>query len=312
MKSAPKYFSTFSYFFDPSSFAGMHISRENITFVKLVREGETLALESFFKMKLPVDIWGANGIADMHAFSAALTMFRKKINVKNPTVVVPTFAQMGEMSERELNLVKTEYKKLLKKAGFAPKRIEFEDEALARVASHESTHSPAIMVYIGGRHSNISILSHGQVVKNHLSPYGGDLLASALAREFTITEDEAHVLKKERGLKTDGDGKTLSLMMEAISILKDDIASVHRNWHDMVRKHSGNSQKVNSKIVLFGKHADMAGLAHYLESALKMPVSYLNVWEHILSTDEELPKLPFNESLDFAHALSGAIAGLTR
>jgi Tfp pilus assembly PilM family ATPase len=312
MKEAPKYFSTFSYFFDPSSFAGMHISRENITFAKLVREGETLSLESFFKMKLPVDVWGANGIHDMHAFTGALTMFRKKINVKNPTVVVPTFPQMAEMTDRELNLVKAEYKKLLKKAGFAPKRIEFEDEALARIASHESAHAPAIMVYVGGRHSNISILSHGNVVKSHISPYGGDLLASALAREFGITEDEAHILKKERGLKTDEKGRALSLMLEAISILKDDIASVHRSWHDMVKRHAGNSQKVNSKIVLFGKHADMAGLAHYLESTLKMPVSYLNVWEHILSTDVALPKLPFNESLDFAHALSAAIAGLKR
>ena len=119
--------------------------------------------------------------------------------------------------------------------------------------------------------------------------------------------EEAESLKREWGLSRAPENRELfSVLVPPLSALKDEMLQRIEYW----RTKQGKENPI-TRILLTGRASNLSGFPEYLSSGIGIPVYRANVWRNILSLDEVIPAIPFDESLGYSTALGLALADIT-
>jgi len=188
------------------------------------------------------------------------------------------------------------------KAGLYPTSFEIEAQAIARAVIPSSDAGPVMIVDFGDARTGVSISKNGRVFLTTTLSIGGTDLTNMIAKNFSLSFDEAEKMKHEYGLTEVSKAQNIfPAILNGISVLRDELNKQCTYWET----HNSNNAKHEhiNHIILCGGDANLAGLSDYLELSMKIKVENANVWVNILNTEEAVPEMSFEESLSFATVL---------
>jgi type IV pilus assembly protein PilM len=198
------------------------------------------------------------------------------------------------------------YLELFQKAGLSPLSFEIEAQAIARalIAKHDKgTH---MIVDFGRARSGITIVCGGVVHYTTTIDIGGDAITSTIKKINPEMSDKQIIeTKNTKGCRQSDDNKELcNSLMTTMSALRDEINRHLDYWRTYKEKDHRN--KVDD-ILLCGGNANIAGLPEYLSVSMKIPVKRANVWVNAFDTEEYIPPLTKQQSLEYASAIGLAL-----
>ncbi len=191
-------------------------------------------------------------------------------------------------------------------AGLIPVSFELEAGAIARSIIPEAATNSFMVVDFGDMKTGISIIANGLPVYTSTLDIGGAILTQMIAKEQSISFEEAEVVKKTYGISSPEENKKLfSLLVNGLSSLKDEINRRYIYWH--TKKTDGVEFPPIEAVLLCGGDANLKGLSDYLSANLKLPVRLANPWQNMFSLDEIIPDLTFQKSLTYVTAIGLAL-----
>lgn len=194
------------------------------------------------------------------------------------------------------------YLSVFNKAGLVPLSFEIEAQAIARAIIPSEDTSPVMIVDFGDAKTVVSISNNGRVFLTTTLSIGGADLTNMIAKNFSLSFEEAEKMKHEYGLDEGSKAKDIfPAILNGISVLRDELNKQYIYWGT----HNSDNKKNNqiNHIILCGGDANLAGLADYLELSMKIKVENANVWVNILNTEDSIPEMSFEESLGYATVL---------
>jgi len=199
------------------------------------------------------------------------------------------------------------YLEVLLAAGFQPKVLEIEAQAQARalVSPQKSGELERVLIVdIGRLRAGFSVVVNGIVsFTSTVAHIGGEDITKSISKHLSVDTEEAEKLKIEKGLLRSAGTKDLFYsIIPVVSALADEI----RRVIDYIHTHRGSEQKPN-KIILTGGQATLLGLDTYLAANLGIEVVVGNTWERVLSFEDEIPEIDFNNSGRYATAVGLAL-----
>ncbi|HLP86419.1 MAG TPA: type II secretion system protein GspL [Candidatus Paceibacterota bacterium] len=200
------------------------------------------------------------------------------------------------------------YLSVFKKAGLVPISFEIESQAIARAVIPSEENNPTMIVDFGGSRTVISICRNGRVFLTTTLAIGGTDLTNMIAKNFSIPFLEAEKMKHEYSLKQESKAQSIfSIILNEISVLRDELNKQCAYWENHHDKNKKEEQI--SKIILCGGNANLAGLADYLESTMKIKVENANIWVNILDKNDQIPDMSFEDSLSYATVVGLSLGG---
>jgi type IV pilus assembly protein PilM len=156
------------------------------------------------------------------------------------------------------------YKKIFKGAGLSLKALEVENLAYARaVIGGDKT--PSIIVDIGARSTNISVVDQGFLKHNTQIDYAGDSLTQAITKGLGISYKRAEELKKQRGISGGaGEYELSTLELPFIDVIISEVKKVKDNFE------TGFGVKVQ-RVLIIGGSANLIGIDKYFEAQIGIP-----------------------------------------
>ena len=193
------------------------------------------------------------------------------------------------------------YSTLLADCGITPVSFMVESSALSRSVVKRNYNNTHLLVYLSRSRTILAVVDRGFVQFSSTTNFGGGAFTSAIQKEFSISAEEARKLKYSKGIMQSGEqGEDISSSVaNAISVLRDEIQRVSAYW---LKQPQGSMQPIE-KIVLCGTDSSMPGLADYLAVSLKTPVEMANVWSNIPHYNNEVPPIPFEDSLSYGTSI---------
>lgn len=161
------------------------------------------------------------------------------------------------------------YQTIFKLAGLKLKALEVESLSLARVFS-DNNPAPSLLVDIGGRSTNISIVEKGFLKYNNHADFAGGSLTQAISSGLNINIRRAEELKKQRGLLGAGGEFELSTL---IFPFLDAIINEANRGRTVFEKNQG--VKIE-RVLLVGGGANLLGIEKYFEEQINLPVNIGN------------------------------------
>lgn len=208
------------------------------------------------------------------------------------------------------------YLEVLRVAGIEPIVFEIESTAITRSLIKENTAlKPTLIIDLGFNRTSFVIFSkNGICFTNSTSVVSNKQMLEDIAQRLNIDFKKAQSLKFKIGLgKEDKDKEISNALLPSLSKLSEKIKECI-NFHQEYGEKEGGCIGI-SEIILCGGGANLKGLADYLTSRVKIPVSLGNPWVNILSEQKgkmdlkKIPKIPYEESLAYATVLGLAIRG---
>lgn len=200
------------------------------------------------------------------------------------------------------------YLSVFTQAGLTPLSFELEAQAIARVAIPVGDKSTVMILDFGDSRSGISIASAGRVISTTTLDIGGVNLTNMIAKNFSLSFDEAEKLKKSYGLGGNSNVDDIfPVIINGISVLRDELDKQYSYWkthEDGIIKH-----EPIDRIILCGGDANLIGLANYLSISMKMKVEHAQVWNNISDMDSSVPDMSYEESLGYTTVLGLALGG---
>ncbi len=135
---------------------------------------------------------------------------------------------------------------------------------------------PTVLIDFGSVSTDITIFDKTLVVTGTVSG-GGDIFSQKIADSLGVTKREADVIKTKYGMDLS------KKQPEITSALKPFLDQLLKEVQRMIRYYEeryGTAQKI-SQVVTMGGGANMPGLSEHLTSALRLPVSMTDPWQHI-------------------------------
>lgn len=194
------------------------------------------------------------------------------------------------------------YMSVFNRAGLVPLSFEIEAQAIARAVVPNGDTNPVMIVDFGDDRTGVSISNNGRVFLTTTLSIGGADLTNMIAKNFSLSFEEAEKMKREYGLNEESKAKDIfPAILNGISVLRDELNKQYIYWGT----HNNDDTKHNqiNHIILCGGDANLAGLADYLELSMKIKVENANVWVNILNTEDSVPEISFEESLGYATVL---------
>lgn len=194
------------------------------------------------------------------------------------------------------------YLSVFNKAGLSPISFEIEAQAIARAVVPRGDSGTVMLVDFGDARTGVSISKNGRVFLTTTLSIGGVDLTNMIAKNFSLSFDEAEKMKHEYGLNQVSKARNIfPAILNGISVLRDELNKQYIYWDT----HNGNNLKKEqiNHIILCGGDANLAGLSDYLELSMKIKVENANVWVNILDTENLIPEMSFEESLSYATVL---------
>lgn len=189
-------------------------------------------------------------------------------SIKILTVAVP-----NELIEK--------YDRIAKLLGIELVNVELETFSAARsLVSGDS--SPAMVLDVGSRNTNMSITEKGLVLVHHNLDVSGLSFTQVLSRGLSIDMNRAEELKRKNGLSAQG---------EISDLLRPLVDKIISEIEKTIEEYINQGGTKPMRIILNGGSAAMPGLSSYLQSALKIKVEKGNPFSNI-----EVPR-ELNETL---------------
>lgn len=156
------------------------------------------------------------------------------------------------------------YKNIFKMAGLNLQSLEIESLSLIR-ASVGDDPSPALIVDIGARSTNIAVAEKGFLKYNYQTDFSGGSLTQAIANGLNINVRRAEELKKQRGLLGGrGDYELSTLILPFLDVIINEANRARTNYDN------GHERKIE-RIILAGGGANLLGIDKYVEKQTGLP-----------------------------------------
>ncbi len=250
-------------------------------------EGEDIeAVRNFIEFRLEenVPISGADALFDAYLLPSQEDQKRAVVSVVSREIV-----------EKYINL--------FKECNLTPVAFMAEASSLSRSVIKKHDLSTNLLVYLSKNKTVFSVVNQGYVQFSSTLGVGSSLMTSALKKYFEVSDEEALKMKKEKGFVDKDNKDVMSALVNAVSVLRDEIQRVELYWRT---HHDKTSVAPIERVVLLGDDASIPGFAEYLSVSLKTKVEMGNVWENFEKYKTEVPPLHFDDSLSF-----GACIGLS-
>lgn len=199
------------------------------------------------------------------------------------------------------------YLAIFKSTGIKVQSFELEAQAILRAVVKNGDLETYMIVDFGQKRTGIFIVSRGVVSFTSTLDVGGATLTETIAKNFKISFDEAEKMKKQYGLLRNTPNKELfSVLLNSVSILRDDIVKHFLYWHTHKDDEGKNNLPIK-KVILCGGDSNLIGLLDYLSVSMKSSVEMANVWTNIADAKNYIPDISFQQALSFAAALGLAL-----
>lgn len=186
--------------------------------------------------------------------------------------------------------------------------FEVESFSLARALLPRGDESSSVIIDMGKNVTTMTLVTKRIPRRSVSIPRGGHVLISTLQKTFRITESEARRMLAEQDLgSVPGTGKVLHTMLAALAPIRSELATHLRAWQRDAETKA--SWEPFAQVILAGSHALVLGLAEYMEEEFRLPVRLGDVFTNLVSPDERMSALPYEESLGYATAVGLALRG---
>ncbi|HPW34788.1 MAG TPA: type IV pilus assembly protein PilM [Candidatus Paceibacterota bacterium] len=159
------------------------------------------------------------------------------------------------------NDIITRYKNIFKQVGLKLKALEVENLAYVRsLIGGDKT--PTLIVDIGARSTNASIVDQGFLKHNTQIDYAGDTLTQAITKGLGISYKRAEELKKQRGISGGaGEYELSTLELPFLDVIISEVKKVKDNFE---RNLGAKIQRT----LLVGGGANLIGIDKYFEEQI--------------------------------------------
>ncbi len=278
--------------------------KENINFVRVSLPEEQIYL---FTLSLPKI--SKQNIRDMILFQ-----IEEYIPLKAPDCIFEydTISEEGQDIVVEVVAIAKEtvesYLSVFRKAELVPLSFEIEAQAIARSVLPSGDQSAVMIVDFGDARTVVSISKNNRVFLTTTLAIGGIDLTNMIAKNFSLSFEEAEKMKHEYGLNKVSEVQNLfSAILNGISVLRDELNKQLVYW-ETHNSNNPNHEKID-RIILCGGDANLAGLSDYLELTMKVKVVNANIWVNVLDIKNQVPEMSFEESLSYATVLGLSLGG---
>ena len=204
-------------------------------------------------------------------------------------------------------VVVDEYTALFRDAGLMPLSLELEASALSRAIVAEGDDHTYMLVDFGDTRSGISIVHKRIPVFTSTVSIGGTIITDMIAKNFSVSFEEAEKMKKEIGLsRNEKDKELFAVILNGLSVLRDEVSRHYIYWHSH-KGIDGNPHPPIQSIRICGGNANLDGIAEYFKTSLRSEVELANVWTNIAALDSYVPPINFKQSLSYATAIGLAL-----
>lgn len=200
------------------------------------------------------------------------------------------------------------YTDLFASCGLTVVSFMIESSSLSRVAIPREDSATYLLVNIMDQKTVCAVVSQGYVQFSSTVNTGSNIITEALKKYYKISDIDAEKMKNEKGfLKEEGNEETFMVLMNAISVLKDEIEKVSLYW----QTHRDKTLKGSiQKIILAGKDAGLSGFADYLRATIKIEVKLLDAWANVPFYKNHVPPINYKDSLAFGPCLGLSVGSL--
>jgi type IV pilus assembly protein PilM len=153
------------------------------------------------------------------------------------------------------------YKTIFKNVGLSLKALEIENLAFAR-AIIGGDKTPTLIVDMGARSTNISVVDQGFLKHNTQIDYAGDSLTQAIAKGLGISYKRAEELKKQRGIIGGvGEYELSTLELPFVDVIISEVRKAKDDFET-------NFGVKIERCLLIGGSANLIGIDKYFENQL--------------------------------------------
>lgn len=199
------------------------------------------------------------------------------------------------------------YLSVFKDSEMIVQSCELEAQAISRAVVKKGDLGTYMIVDFGQTRTGIFIISSGSVVFTSTLDVGGVTIVKMIEKSFNLNFEDAEKMKKQYGLMRNAPNKeTFSVILNVVSILRDEIAKHFLYWHTHPDE-QGKDRPPIKKIILCGGESNLIGLTEYFSVSIKIPVELANVWINIDDANKAIPDINFRQSLTFAAAVGLAL-----
>ena len=199
------------------------------------------------------------------------------------------------------------YLTIFKHTGINVQSFELEAQAISRAVIKNGDLETYMIIDFGEKRTGIFIVSRGVVMFTSTLDMGGAMLTDTIAKNFKISFEEAEKMKKKYGLERNTPNKELfSVLLNSVSVLRDDIVRHFLYWHTHKDEEGKNNPPIK-KIILCGGDSNLTGISDYFSVSMKSSVELADVWVNIINTKNYIPDINFKQALSFAAALGLAL-----
>ncbi len=199
--------------------------------------------------------------------------------------------------------------KLFEKCSMTPVSFLIENQAVSRTIIDLGDPSTYLVVNIGKDKTVLSIVNDQAVQFTSTVNIGGDDFANAIAKEYSISKNDAEKMIQDKGfVRTEENNTFFMSLINVASALRDEIQRLYMYWLSHVDKNNkGEAAAQAFKVLLAGRDSSIIGFREYMALSLKVPVEVGNVWVNVLSFDDEIPPIEQLDSLNYATAIGLAL-----
>lgn len=191
-------------------------------------------------------------------------------------------------------------------AGFKILSLEIEARAITRSVIPKGDDGTYMIIDIGRSQAGLSIVNRGVVLFTSTLDVGGDDLTVAIEKAFSVSYEEAEVMKNKYGfINSKENEKLFSILFSAMSVLRDEVKKHYTFWEDE-NKDKDVIDPIE-RILLCGGNANLAGLPEYLSVNIGVPAERADVWINNFSFDGFIPEIDQKHSLEYATAIGLAL-----
>lgn len=203
--------------------------------------------------------------------------------------------------------VVAEYHDVVSAAGIYVRAMESEMHALSRALFSPGDSPTCMIVDFGKSSTKIMIVQGGShpLFATTLS-VGGHSLTTAVQKFYGVTEEEAKVIKREKGIIPEkGNAEFLSSVLTTLSGLRDEVTRRFEYWQERSKKEA--AVKPIEAVILTGGNASLRGLPEYFMASVGVPVRTGNPFTNLAPFNDVVPPIEFEQSLSYSVALGLAL-----
>jgi len=203
--------------------------------------------------------------------------------------------------------VVAEYHDVVSAAGINVRAMESEMHALPRALLSPGDSPTCMIVDFGKTSTKIMIVQDGaHPLFATTLEVGGHALTTAVQKFYGVTEDEAKVIKREKGIiPEEGNLGYLSSVLTTLSGLRDEVQKRFEYWQE--RSRNEPAVKPIEMIMISGGNASLRGLPEYFMASVGVPVRTGNPFVNLAPFNDVVPPIEFEQSLSYSVALGLAL-----